>query len=577
MSPRFPLHDAALVGNAEAIRRLVTELGPSALESRDERGRTPLMAAAGSDRAGPAAIRALLSSGAHPDATSSWMYEAGRTALSFAAQSGDTAKVEALLDGGASLHYSREGYGVLLDAVHGREVIDDGRLLGLLRLLVDRGARLREPVTKYGESPLRVLSNLGRFDAVDMLLRAGADAAELQWSALMHATALGAADDMERALAAGGDLEARDYWSRTPLLLAIATGDIDKVRRLLVRGADRNVAGRCGKPPLFYAIEMGNMSMLRFLVAQGFPIDPCDEFGTDALAKATESDNAEAVRLFIDAGLDPDARSDHTNALSGAQDPAIARQLLDLGADPANLQFEVRRQLVGLPAEPSTRLLDASQEEFQRGWRRRFGRTHAEIVEEPFWHAMVRAGVDAYSACTVYPPRDTRGTEPVWCAQRFGQSITFLPDGCIIQVAGEHEDGYDPDFCIYNDVFVHYPDGSFEIYAYPEADFPPTDFHTATLVEDRIYLIGSLGYQGTRRFGYTPVYALDPVTLRIERIDTSGDAPGWISRHRAQQVSSHEILVFGGSIATLVDGEERHDPASRRYVLDVAQRRWRAG
>jgi hypothetical protein len=41
---------------------------------------------------------------------------------------------------------------------------------------------------------------------------------------------------------------------------------------------------------------------------------------------------------------------------------------------------------------------------------------------------------------------------------------------------GEHEDFYDPDFCIYNDVFVHERDGSVAIYGYPESVFPPTDY-----------------------------------------------------------------------------------------------------
>ena len=77
-----------------------------------------------------------------------------------------------------------------------------------------------------------------------------------------------------------------------------------------------------------------------------------------------------------------------------------------------------------------------------------------------------------------------------------------------MQVAGEHEDGYDPDFCIYNDVIVHHPDGRLEIIGYPESLFPPTDFHTATLVGDRIIVIGSLGYQGSRVYGTTPVFAL---------------------------------------------------------------------
>lgn len=76
--------------------------------------------------------------------------------------------------------------------------------------------------------------------------------------------------------------------------------------------------------------------------------------------------------------------------------------------------------------------------------------------------------------------------EPVWCFHRFGKSITEFPDGRIIEIGGEHEDYYDPDFCIYNDVVVHYGGGRFEIFGYPEEVFPPTDSHSATLVGDVI-------------------------------------------------------------------------------------------
>ena len=41
---------------------------------------------------------------------------------------------------------------------------------------------------------------------------------------------------------------------------------------------------------------------------------------------------------------------------------------------------------------------------------------------------------------------------PFWSWQRFGRTSTALPDGRVIHIAGEHEDSYDPDFCIYNDV-----------------------------------------------------------------------------------------------------------------------------
>src|SRR5207253_1603305 len=111
----------------------------------------------------------------------------------------------------------------------------------------------------------------------------------------------------------------------------------------------------------------------------------------------------------------------------------------------------------------------------------------------PFRRAMVQAGCNAYRARVLFddPKRYDR---MVWCYDRFGRTTTWLPDGRILEIAGEHEDHYDPDFCIYNDVVVFDGKGGFEILSYPETVFPPTDFHTATRVDDSLYIIGCLGY-----------------------------------------------------------------------------------
>ena len=166
---------------------------------------------------------------------------------------------------------------------------------------------------------------------------------------------------------------------------------------------------------------------------------------------------------------------------------------------------------------------------------------------------------------------------PVWCADRFGQSLTLLPDGRAVQIGGEHEDYYDPDFCIYNDVFLFSPDRSVAIFGYPEKMFPPTDFHTATLAGGFIYAIGSLGYQGTRRFGETPVYRLDLDTFRMERVEAGGDVPGWIYRHRAEAVPDG-IRVWGGTIAEpgkAGDGGGAHRTNAESFMLDLDRLLWR--
>src|SRR5439155_18625462 len=120
---------------------------------------------------------------------------------------------------------------------------------------------------------------------------------------------------------------------------------------------------------------------------------------------------------------------------------------------------------------------------------RRFGAGNPEKMVEPFWEGMIRSGINAYRAAERYDNNADLKRSPVWCAQRFGQSITRLLDGRIVQVAGEHEDSYDLDFSIYNDVFVHETGGMIHIFGYPESVFPATDFHTATLVGEQIFLI----------------------------------------------------------------------------------------
>ena len=72
---------------------------------------------------------------------------------------------------------------------------------------------------------------------------------------------------------------------------------------------------------------------------------------------------------------------------------------------------------------------------------------------------------------------------------------------------------YDPQFFIFNDVVVYDPQSdSYELYRYPTYVFPPTDFHTTTLLGDSIRIIGNLGYKQDRG-DVTPVYRLQLETL----------------------------------------------------------------
>lgn len=216
-----------------------------------------------------------------------------------------------------------------------------------------------------------------------------------------------------------------------------------------------------------------------------------------------------------------------------------------------------------------------TKEQYLQGKSRRFGTANPELMQVDFWQAMVRSGQSAYFARSTFEDDDRDSLkEPVWCYQRFGRTITELPDGRIIEIAGEHEDYYDPDFCIYNDVVVHLGNGDFQIFGYPENVFPPTDFHTATLVGNYIYIIGSLGYSGQRIYNETPVYRLDCTTFKMEKLETNGEKPGWIHRHKAYYQKPSKLYIIGGKICASENNKEKYIDNLADYFLDLTNLKW---
>lgn len=80
------------------------------------------------------------------------------------------------------------------------------------------------------------------------------------------------------------------------------------------------------------------------------------------------------------------------------------------------------------------------------------GTANPSVMNKPFWMFQVGpGGLPAWSARTKFGnvEEDTL-SNPVWCFTRFGATRTKLPDGRVVCIGGEHEDFYDPDFCIYN-------------------------------------------------------------------------------------------------------------------------------
>jgi hypothetical protein len=187
------------------------------------------------------------------------------------------------------------------------------------------------------------------------------------------------------------------------------------------------------------------------------------------------------------------------------------------------------------------------------------GQGNPQSMRVPLWEELIRSGESACTAASRYG-HEHYDDPPGWCFHRFGMTRTRLHDGRIICIGGEHEDYYDPDFFIYNDVIVIQADGTLDIFGYSTNALLPTDFHTATLIGEAIYVVGGLGYQGQRAGAFTPVYRLDIASMRIENLTSENPSPGWIWGHRAHLAPDGvSIRVAGGKVLTL-------DPAGKESI-----------
>lgn len=564
------IHVHAAAGNVAALENELAN-GIS-VEALDENGRTPLMVAVESPKAGLKTLQLLLSHGANVNGLSgpTRENEAAQSVLSIAAKAASLEKIKLLLTAGANVNFvDANGYSILLRALYGSFAHPAGERLKRLRCLIDAGAPL-DIASSYGESVVRVSSTHGEFEVVRYLLDRGADPAPLGWSPLFFAVAFGSAEEVTELLDQGADLNQIDAWERTPFLLSVHAGRLEIARLLLARGSNRATRGRCGTTAVMLAISRDDASMLEWLISEGWDIEETNEFGNFPLVEAAQNDAAACVKVLLEAGAIVRRENEyHSGATQDAASPEIVNLLVAAGGDLSDVGSEMRCRLTGVKPDDE---IEISPAEFHRNRNRTFGSRNPERMNNPFWEAMVRTRASAYTGAMKFENRSF-DNGPVWCFQRYGHSLTRLADGRYVEIGGEHEDHYDPDFCIYNDVVVHHGDGTFDIFGYPETDFPTTDFHSATLVPPYIYIIGNLGYPAQRRPGETPVYRLHCGSWRIEKVQTTGEMPGWIHRHKAQAISNHQIRISGGKIDdgsanALVDN-------TQNYILNLADFSWR--
>ena len=160
---------------------------------------------------------------------------------------------------------------------------------------------------------------------------------------LIEAAERGDVAAVERAIAAGADLEQRDGQRRTPLLLAVAGNHIRVAKALLAAGASPNAQAANQDTPWLLAGASGRSEIIAAMLPLKPDLSIRNRYGGNALIPACERAHVETVELLLTSGIDVN----HVNHLGwtclleivilgdgGRRHQQVAKLVLAAGADP---------------------------------------------------------------------------------------------------------------------------------------------------------------------------------------------------------------------------------------------------
>ncbi|MGB0901910.1 ankyrin repeat domain-containing protein [Halocynthiibacter sp.] len=430
---------------------------------------------------------------------------------------------------------------ILRDAIK----LPDDELCPVLHQHLAAGEDIEASPRGYGMTAVKRCFYDGKLAAMRLLIRAGA---RTNWTKDQVAIALGDAP-------IDPDTKGLD-----PFLFACRVGNLDAVKAY---AAASPVYKNRADEALIDCVQSRAVLIVAWLLAEGFSPNASTKHGSSALKYAAENDDIETADLLLKAGATPYGQSENEfmSAAAMATTDRMRRVFVQNGVHPAYFNYALNPEAPEMGFLPEIPL---TQKDFETNRSARPGTHNPERFLPAFWQEQMRSC--RYAAPKDMPHERDR-TKPIWSVQRYGRTATRLPDGRLVLIAGEHEDGYDPDFCIYADVTVLDGRGGLDHYIYPADVFPPTDFHTASLVGDHIWLIGSLGYPEDLKVGFTQVLRLSLDDFSVQPIETTGDHPDWINSHKAILCETG-IMIMGGKVGR--DYRDNKDV----YMLDLNTLEW---
>ena len=366
-----------------------------------------------------------------------------------------------------------------------------------------------------GCTPLMSAYRSDDIDEVRKLIAKGADTAELGWTDIFYAIALGDTNDLRKAIDSGCNLEHKDKLCRTPLMLSVLAGDTGKTAMLIEAGASINIINHYEEKYLLsYAIINDDVDMLELLLNNGFHYEQRDPEGYTPLMIAAKHGAIKCLKALIAMGADISAENDdpdtmyidmedlddeeereNRTAMRVASNPEIVATLMEAGANFNHVSKSMRAVVFGYRTledhtfwrKQKPKFANKDLEKYKSVL---FGKTNPELATNSYWQAMVKYRwstgqiTDAYNI-------DIFKHKPVWTYHRSYSGIVPLPDGRYVEIGGEcFEYSGSPNNWVYNDVIVHDGKGNCDIYIYPEEVFSGfiRGKRTPTLVDNHIVL-----------------------------------------------------------------------------------------
>ena len=453
-----------------------------------------------------------------------------------------------------------------------------------LKKAIDSGCDL-EHKDCLGKTPLMLSAIVGDPDKTAMLIEARANANIInhyeERYLLAHTISKDNADMLELLLDNGLHHEQRNLMGNTPLIVAAREGAIKCLKALIARGAD--VSAESTSPEA--------KSIISIVSPESTNPD------TEIMINRTSNNNDEHI---------------YRTAMKVASNPEIVTALMKAGADINHTKRSMLAEILGYHTLDESAEPEFSRKDLEKYISARYGKTNPELATNSYWQAMIECNWEPWKIAHTYNI-DKFKYSPLWTYNRnfSGGSIIPLPGGRYVEIGGtyfeyaaslssriyndvqEHAPGaWKPDqSCtsnwsynnsvlthsirigepnkswtsnwVYNDVIVHDGMGNCDIYIYPREVFPPLYDHTATLVNQHIYIIGNSCAEdkGFLLDNHTQVLRLDIATMKIERIETRGDIPGQAGKYYAFHNDKSKLSI---QKMDYVDNTEEY---TRRYGI----------